>query len=303
MGNSGFGGSDCFFLCSPLLHYRFANHANSCGNAIANSQGLLHAETGFSYFGARYYDSDILTGWLSVDPMADKYPNISPYAYCAWNPVKLVDPDGEEIWIFGENEKIKYSIGMSSKDLSGFSKLTVDALNSIYSSSDEGAELISSLTTSDNIFNIKQQTLNDVSKFTPVSSIRASARNNKDILAKWLTCIENGYKTSSEGEILWRSDGYNILTTEGLRNDPVYHLIHELSHAYDSNIGCMYYNDIKYNGLKLDEWSACLRANCIGSYMGFPKQTVYEGEADIHGNYIKGGTKLFDCNGNEINPF
>ncbi len=56
------------------------------------------SETGFSYFGARYYDSDILTGWLSVDPMADKYPNISPYAYCAWNPVKLVDPDGEEIY-------------------------------------------------------------------------------------------------------------------------------------------------------------------------------------------------------------
>ena len=28
--------------------------------------------------------------------MADKYPNLSPYAYCAWNPVKLVDPDGNE---------------------------------------------------------------------------------------------------------------------------------------------------------------------------------------------------------------
>ena len=57
------------------------------------------SETGFSYFGARYYDSDILTGWLSVDPMADKYPSLSPYAYCAWNPVKLVDPDGEMIWL------------------------------------------------------------------------------------------------------------------------------------------------------------------------------------------------------------
>ena len=55
------------------------------------------SETGFSYFGARYYESDILTAWLSVDPMADKYPSLSPYAYCAWNPVRLVDPDGEEI--------------------------------------------------------------------------------------------------------------------------------------------------------------------------------------------------------------
>ena len=56
------------------------------------------SETGFSYFGARFYDSDLMTGWLSVDPMADKYPSLSPYAYCAWNPVKLVDPDGEDVW-------------------------------------------------------------------------------------------------------------------------------------------------------------------------------------------------------------
>ena len=55
------------------------------------------AETGYSYFGARYYDAELTTMWLSVDPMADKYPNISPYAYCAWNPVKLVDPDGMEV--------------------------------------------------------------------------------------------------------------------------------------------------------------------------------------------------------------
>ena len=53
------------------------------------------SETGFCYFGARYYDSDLMTGWLSVDPQSDKFPNISPYNYCNWNPVKLVDQDGE----------------------------------------------------------------------------------------------------------------------------------------------------------------------------------------------------------------
>ena len=36
--------------------------------------------------------------WLSVDPMSDKNPSISPYAYCAWNPVKLVDPEGKDIY-------------------------------------------------------------------------------------------------------------------------------------------------------------------------------------------------------------
>ncbi len=54
-------------------------------------------ETGYGYFGARYMDHELMTMWLSVDPMADKYPSISPYAYCVWNPVKLVDPDGEKV--------------------------------------------------------------------------------------------------------------------------------------------------------------------------------------------------------------
>ena len=50
------------------------------------------AETGYYYHGARFNSSDI--GWLSVDPMAKKYPSLTPYNYCAWNPVKLVDKDG-----------------------------------------------------------------------------------------------------------------------------------------------------------------------------------------------------------------
>ena len=53
-------------------------------------------ETGYGYFGARYMDHELMTGWLSVDPMADKYPSISPYAYCGWNPIRLIDPDGRE---------------------------------------------------------------------------------------------------------------------------------------------------------------------------------------------------------------
>ncbi|MBR4270058.1 MAG: RHS repeat-associated core domain-containing protein, partial [Clostridia bacterium] len=61
-------------------------------------------ETGLSYFGSRYYSSD-LSIWLSVDPMSDKYPSLSPYVYCANNPIKLVDPNGETVIIEGQYDE------------------------------------------------------------------------------------------------------------------------------------------------------------------------------------------------------
>jgi len=49
------------------------------------------------YFGARYYDPEIAR-WMSVDPLAGKYPSLSPYVYCANNPLKYIDPNGKDIW-------------------------------------------------------------------------------------------------------------------------------------------------------------------------------------------------------------
>ena len=54
-------------------------------------------ETGYDFFGARYHAS-ALPSWLSVDPLADKYPGISPYAYCSWDPINKIDPDGRAEW-------------------------------------------------------------------------------------------------------------------------------------------------------------------------------------------------------------
>ena len=50
-------------------------------------------------FGARWYDVAGIPMWTSVDPLAEKYYNVSPYAYCANNPVKYIDPDGCSTWI------------------------------------------------------------------------------------------------------------------------------------------------------------------------------------------------------------
>ncbi|MCQ2261892.1 MAG: RHS repeat-associated core domain-containing protein, partial [Bacteroidales bacterium] len=90
---------------TPIQHLRYLPYGETYVNERTSGYNErftftgkeLDEETGYGYFGARYMDHELMAGWLSVDPMADKYPNISPYAYCAWNPMKLVDPDGEEI--------------------------------------------------------------------------------------------------------------------------------------------------------------------------------------------------------------
>lgn len=52
-------------------------------------------------YGARWYDP-ILARFTTVDPLCEKYYSISPYAYCANNPVNAVDPDGKTIRISGD---------------------------------------------------------------------------------------------------------------------------------------------------------------------------------------------------------
>jgi RHS repeat-associated protein len=52
-----------------------------------------NSKTGYTYFGARYLDSE-LSVWLSVDPLSDKRPWVSPYNYCQLNPINLIDPKG-----------------------------------------------------------------------------------------------------------------------------------------------------------------------------------------------------------------
>lgn len=152
------------------------------GFAFAGKETDL--ETGLSYFGARYYDSELLTGWLSIDPMSDKYPSLSPYNYCANNPVKLIDPNGMSLKIpdketpdhtqskadivnlvnkKNRNRVIVTDDGSISIDLSG---LSGKAITKMFKK-DKGIALLDELILSDKEFYYEcsdYQTLNENSK-------------------------------------------------------------------------------------------------------------------------------------------
>jgi len=115
------------------LHYLpfgedWVDQRNSSWNAPYTFSGKeKDVETGYGYFGARYYDSG-LSIWLSVDPMSDKYPSMSPYNYCANNPVMLVDPDGREVEYNLLIDKI--IVGIWRKFDASFDRRIVDLENS-----------------------------------------------------------------------------------------------------------------------------------------------------------------------------
>ena len=93
----------------PVQYIHYAPYGELIDNQTAASVGYderykftgkeRDAETGYDFFGARYMWSAI-GHFMSPDPLSNKTPGISSYAYCNWNPVKYVDPDGREKHIF-----------------------------------------------------------------------------------------------------------------------------------------------------------------------------------------------------------
>ncbi|MCL2596755.1 MAG: hypothetical protein FWD66_03670 [Paludibacter sp.] len=42
------------------------------------------------------FKAEYSSHWLSPDPLAEKYPQLSPYVFCANNPIRFYDPTGKE---------------------------------------------------------------------------------------------------------------------------------------------------------------------------------------------------------------
>jgi RHS repeat-associated protein len=170
-------------------------------------------ETGYGYFGARYMDHELMTMWISVDPLADKYPSISPYAYCAWNPVRLVDPDGRKIWIYnydGKGSNLRYEPGKTRPMGTKAAQEQIRSLNRM-TQTDAGWKLIYRMDKSGDNFYISNK-----STGTPQTSVTTAC---------------------SDGAML-KMNGNNDIRS----------IAHELFHAFQINQdqgGTTYYNEVE----------------------------------------------------------
>lgn len=54
--------------------------------------------------------------FMSIDPHAEKYYHISPYAYCMNNPVRFIDPTGQDVWEINSQGEIINRIEDKTQD-------------------------------------------------------------------------------------------------------------------------------------------------------------------------------------------
>ena len=79
-------------------------------------------------YGARHMDGMRFT---TIDPQAEKYYSISPYAYCANNPINAIDPDGRSIW--GKGLKLALKVGKAVAKDGAKALITAETYTSAFS--------------------------------------------------------------------------------------------------------------------------------------------------------------------------
>ena len=110
-------------------------------------------------YGARQYNP-VLGRWDRVDPLSEKYCDVSPYVYCHNNPVRFVDPDGREIWIYysdkeGKYQSFQYTAGMKCNVDNSVAQNIVSNLNTMYTN-ESGAKVIDAIIVSNTKYGFKQ---------------------------------------------------------------------------------------------------------------------------------------------------
>lgn len=87
---------------------------------------------------------DIVSRWLSPDPLAHLYLSWSPYNFTMCNPINLIDPDGRAVWKPGiENGQLvaQKEAGDDSKSLATYLNVDQKQADKLYGSMSKGGSI------------------------------------------------------------------------------------------------------------------------------------------------------------------
>jgi RHS repeat-associated protein len=108
---------------------------------------------GWLDFSARMMNGEIPI-FTTQDPLAEKYYSISPYAYCANNPLNRIDPDGCDWFVNNENGNVFFIRGLSelskisNSDADWLTKYGIDVSNTAIYENLGGDDLITGIESS-----------------------------------------------------------------------------------------------------------------------------------------------------------
>ena len=76
-------------------------------------------------YGARQYDPATIL-WDRMDPLCEKYYNVSPYVYCNDNPVIYIDEHGDSLSLSGSKDDINSTLGVYNQGLGGYYQVSTN---------------------------------------------------------------------------------------------------------------------------------------------------------------------------------
>ena len=97
------------------FRYHFTGQEDQGPVSVTVAPNASAATVPYTDFGARHY-SPALRRWLVPDPLSEKYYDVSPYAYCAGDPVNAVDVDGKDVWEINNAGEIVNRINDTTRD-------------------------------------------------------------------------------------------------------------------------------------------------------------------------------------------
>ena len=92
-------------------------------------------------FGARMYSPSNMR-WMTMDPLAEKYYSVSPYAYCAGDPINRIDPNGME-WektdsLITVYVNLSNSANLSEEQVAAYKQAISEYFNSVITEASDG---------------------------------------------------------------------------------------------------------------------------------------------------------------------